>query len=109
MNGLDVGLGLSAFAIMHNEKSSNFIMTTGVQPTTSIRVSSVARPMMIVGEGKGVGIRFGSKDWDRTQGSASVACRGKMQCVNVIRNCLLLKSVQIWKANDSQQGYLTAS
>ena len=61
IKGLDIGFGHSYFDIIRNEevlefhtdywnRKQNQELTTTIQPTTSIRMSSTTRPMMIIGQ-----------------------------------------------------------
>jgi hypothetical protein len=83
IKGLDIGLGHSYFNIIRNEEVVEFHIdywnrhyTTPpsppgqetqptIQPTTSIRVSSMARPIMIVGQDESVFAQYllGAKTW----------------------------------------------
>ena len=74
--GFDVGLGHIYFDNIRNEEVVEFHIdywnrqqnqetTTTIQPTTSIRVSSMARPMMIIGQDESVFAQYllGAKSW----------------------------------------------
>ena len=73
---MDVGLGHTYFDIIRDEEVVEFHIdywnrqqnqetTTTIQPTTSIRVSSMPRPIMIVGQDESVFAQYllGAKTW----------------------------------------------
>jgi hypothetical protein len=76
IKGLDIGFGHRYFDIIRNEevvefhidywnRTQNQETTTTIQPTTSIRVSSLARPKMIIGQDESVFAQYllGAKSW----------------------------------------------
>jgi hypothetical protein len=83
IKGLDIGFGHSYFDIIRDKEVVKFHIdywnrrqkqetttTTSIQPTTSIRVSSMARPIMIVGQDESVFAQYllGAKTWVEPKG-----------------------------------------
>jgi hypothetical protein len=92
IKGLDIGFGHSYFDIIRDEEVVEFHIdywnwrkkqettaTTSIQPTTSIRVSSMARPIMIVGQDESVFAQYllGAKTWVGPKGQRPLLPKSK--------------------------------